>query len=82
MTVGFFFGKQTKAVCKEMAHVRLPSLHLQGSVRTCTRAVTSCPEERMSWLLVQTDAVQPLFTSAWAEGKDERVRWVLLGGTS
>jgi hypothetical protein len=53
----------------------------QGSVRTCTHAVTSCSEDSLSWLLVQTDAVQLLSTSIRAEGKDERVKWVLLGGT-
>lgn len=50
----------------------------QGSVRTCTRAVTSCPKESMSWPLVQTDAVQLLSASVRAEGKDRKVRPVLL----
>lgn len=32
----------------------------------------------MSWLLVQTDAALLLSASVRAEGKDEKVRWVLL----
>lgn len=53
----------------------------QGSVRTFTHAVTSCSKDSLSWLLVQTNAVRLLSTSVRAEGKDERVRRVLPGGT-